>query len=97
MLVLGYVVLILDNLCVGSRQRRWGSKSYARSSYMGPRDWLKKASDFDIEYSSNIELRLFFFLFFFIAMFSPPHTYIINQIAIHMCNRLKCWSKCLLP
>ena len=47
-----------------------GSSSYARSSYMGPRDWFKEPSGFDFEYSSNIQLRLVF-SFFLYTYFSP--------------------------
>ena len=42
-----YVVLVLCN------DRRMPS-SYLRSSNTGPMDWFKEASDFDFEYSSNI-------------------------------------------
>ena len=42
----------------------WGSSSYARSSYIGPMDWFKKASGFDNEYLSLIQWRLNFLSFF---------------------------------
>ena len=45
--------------CVGSRQWWWEFSSYARSSYTRLRDWFKKTSEFDFEYSSNMQLRLF--------------------------------------
>ena len=61
-LVHNYVVLIFSN-------ERWGSSSYARSSYTGPMDWFKEASGFDFEYSSNIQWRLkIFFLSLYLCV-----------------------------
>ena len=42
-----------------------GSSSYARPSYTVPRDWFKEASGFDLEFSSNIQLRFLFFSFLY--------------------------------
>ena len=42
----------------------WESSSYARLSYTWPIYWFKEASDFDFEYSSNIQSRFSFFRFF---------------------------------
>ena len=42
-----------------------------KSLYTRPRDWVKKASGFDLEYSSNIQLKLKITLSFFIPMFRP--------------------------
>ena len=75
--------------CVSSRQWWWRSSSYARSSYTRPRDWFKETSGFDFEYSSYIQLRLFFF---FLPIFSPEANMIffhVNHIAICMWNSLK--------
>jgi hypothetical protein len=58
-LVPNYVVSVgFRRSSIGSRQWRWTFSSYAKSSYTGPKDRLKKASDSDFEYSSNIQLRL---------------------------------------
>ena len=54
-----------------------GSSSYARLSYIGPRDLRKEACGLDFEYSSNIQLGYIFF--FFILMFSPK----ANMILFH--------------
>ena len=43
-----------------------GSSPYARSSYTRPMDWVKEASGFDCEYSSNIQLRLIMCIYIYI-------------------------------
>ena len=58
---------------------------------MGYGHRFKEGSGFDFEYSSNIQLRLIFFLFF-IHIFSSKAKltfFNINHIAICMCNSLK--------
>ena len=59
---------------------------------MGPMDWFKEASDFDLEYSSKIQSRLFFS--FFKPILGPKAIFFnINHIAMCMCNSSKCWFK----
>ena len=45
---------------IGSRLGNEGRDPHPRPSYMGPRDEVKEASSFDIKYSSNIQLKLYF-------------------------------------
>ena len=69
------------------------SSSYARSSCTGPMDWFKGASGFDFEYSSNIQLRLNYFLSFFIRMFSPKENmsfFNIKHISIYVITLFNC-------
>ena len=68
---------------------------------MGPMDWFKGASSFDLNLISNISLRLQSFLFF-IPTCSPKANmgflnFYINYINIRMCNSSKCWFKHPLP
>ena len=62
-----------------------GSSSHAKSSYIGPKDWFKEASDFDFEYSSNIQLKPIFL--FFLPMFDPKTNMIfsISTIQPYVC------------
>ena len=83
--------------CVGCKQWRWGSSSSARSSYTGHRDWCKEATDFDLECSSNIQLRRIFSFYLFQAIILIWVFLYINHIAICMRNSLKCWFKHTLP
>ena len=76
-----------------------GVLSYARPSYMGQRDHIKKL----LVLTFRIQRFLYWgFLFLFIPMLSTKANMIffkldINHVAICMCNILKCWSKDPLP
>jgi hypothetical protein len=72
--------------CVGSRQWKWVSSSYARSSYTGPMDWVKETNGFTgICFFKSKNKHTIIRIWMTTCIRTNLHSYIVINLSSQMC------------